>query len=37
VLRAGGRIVVIEGRGRGLFGRVRAAAPSEPDAAQSHP
>jgi SAM-dependent methyltransferase len=33
VLRAGGRIVVIEGRGRGLFGRVRAAAPSEPDAA----
>jgi len=35
VLRAGGRIVVIEGRGRGLFGRVRAAgpSPSEPGAA----
>ncbi|MBI2188841.1 MAG: methyltransferase domain-containing protein [Acidobacteria bacterium] len=30
VLRAGGRIVIIEGRGRGLLTRIRPAAPSDP-------
>jgi SAM-dependent methyltransferase len=33
VLRAGGRIVVIEGRGRGFFSRFRPTAPSDQSAA----